>query len=95
MVNRNTELASLFCFNNLLTNLDLSSNKKMTFLRCQSNELLPKALNLLFETLHGGDIDHWLQGKTIFIYGNPETNKSNLSIAINKGWLVDKITETY
>jgi hypothetical protein len=93
-VSKNIELSSLFCFNNLLVNLELSSNKKMTFLRCQSNKLSAEALNSLFETLHGSDINHWLQGKTIFIYGNPGANESNTNIAIEKGWIVDKITET-
>ena len=93
-VSNNVELSSLFCFNNLLTNLDLSNNEKMTFLRCQSNKFSTEALNSLFDTLHDNVISHWLQGKTIFIYGNPGTNDSNTEMAIGKGWIVDKTTET-
>jgi hypothetical protein len=84
-VSSNTLLEHLSCENNQLGSLDLTKNKKILSVFLRSNQLNITQLNLLFETLHSNKI----LDKTIYIGGNPGTEKCNKSIAINKGWIVD------
>jgi hypothetical protein len=84
-VSKNTLLEHLSCENNQLKSLNVSNNKKLMSIFLRSNQLDEKQLNLLFESLHNNKMFE----KTIFIGGNPGTEKSNKSIATNKGWIVD------
>lgn len=84
-VSKNTLLENLSCENNQLKSLDVSNNTKLMSVFLRSNQLNDKQLNLFFETLHNNKIFE----KTIFIGGNPGTEKCDISIATNKGWIVD------
>jgi hypothetical protein len=84
-VSKNTLLENLSCENNQLKSLDVSNNKKLMSVFLRSNQLNDKQLNLFFETLHNNKIFK----KTIFIGGNPGTDKCDISIATKKGWIVD------
>lgn len=84
-VSKNTLLEYLSCENNQLKSLNVSKNKKLISIFLRSNQLDDNQLNLLFESLHPNK----MIGKTIFIGGNPGTEKCDKSIATNKGWIVN------
>jgi hypothetical protein len=84
-VTNNTLLENLSCENNQLKSLNLLKNTKLNSVFLRSNQLNTNQLNLLFETLHNNKI----LNKTIYIGGNPGTEKCNKSIAKNKGWIID------
>lgn len=84
-VSNNTLLENLSCENNQLESLNLRKNTNLSSIFLRSNQLNENQLNILFETLHNNKI----LGKTIYIGGNPGTEKSNKSIATNRGWIVD------
>ncbi len=84
-VSNNTLLENLSCENNQLKSLNVSNNKKLMSIFLRSNQLNDKQLNLFFESLHNNKMFR----KTVYIGGNPGTEKCNISIATNKGWKVD------
>ena len=84
-VSNNTLLENLSCENNQLQSLNLIKNTKLYSVFLRSNQLNANQLNLLFETLH----KNMISGKTIYIGGNSGTEKCDISIAKNKGWIVD------
>ena len=87
-VSKNTEIIALNCNNNQLTKLDLSNNSKMVGMSCNNNKLTSEALNVMFGTLHNNIHPQW-PVKIIHIGGNPGTDHCEISIAENKGWLVN------
>lgn len=84
-VSRNPELWGLYCYKNQLTKLNLSGNSKLRALVCENNSFTSEALNTMFETLHNNKIID----KFVYIGGNPGTNNCDISIADNKGWIVN------
>ena len=85
-LSKNTELKKLDCSKNPLGSIDLSTNSKLESIRCEDNALTAEALNALFKSLHGNEIE----GKKIYIAKNPGTNDCDQSIATEKGWIVNK-----
>ena len=83
-LSENEDLKYLYCAQNKLTSLDLSNNTSLIQLSVLSNQLSKSALNDLFKTLH----DNNIEGKTIYIGGNPGTADCDRSIAEKKGWAV-------
>ncbi|MCL2040794.1 MAG: hypothetical protein FWG84_01970 [Bacteroidales bacterium] len=67
-----------------LQTLDLSANTALKNISLDENELTAEALNDIFKTLHGNDIEK----KSILIARNPGTNGCDTSIATGKGWTV-------
>jgi hypothetical protein len=82
----------LYCYNNQLSELDVSANTALTTLGVNYNQFTATALDALFGTLHSNP-----GAKTIYIRANPRsnpgagsgTNGCDQSIAIDKGWTVN------
>ena len=97
-ISKNTALASLYCAYNQLTALNVSNNHALTEILCNHNNFNAVALNNLFDTLNGNNIN--INGysndnsppatgsKVIFISDNPGTANCNRNVAINKGWTI-------
>jgi hypothetical protein len=82
-VSKNLALTYLKCTNNQLTSLDLSKNTALTTLDCENNQLSFDALNALFGTLSGNNVEG---EKKIYIRNNPGEESFDKSIAESKGW---------
>jgi len=76
----------LWCYNNQLMALNVSSNiAALRLLECHDNQLTATALNAVFAALHNNTITG---SKFIYIYSNPGSTTCDRSIAENKGWIV-------
>jgi hypothetical protein len=85
-VSRNIMLTILCCDDNQLTDLDVSNNTALKTLYCSFNKFSAAALNALFVSLHGNNIDD----KKVTIYNNSGADACNTKIAKDKGWRVVK-----
>jgi len=101
----NPALKTLYCSNNLilglsvystvLTTLDCSNNQMYGYavfmqpalaeLNIKNNLFNADELEYIFHNLH----DNTIEGKTIYISGNPGAATCDKTIATSKGWLVD------
>jgi hypothetical protein len=78
-------LEALYCYANKLEELSVSGLSKLKILNCTSNILFGIALDDLFVSLNSTTC----VTKNLFILGNFGVVSCNLSIATNKGWIVD------
>ncbi len=90
-LSKNTLLENFSCENNLIESLEVGNNPKLRSIFIRSNQMDEKHLNRFFESLHGNEILE----KSIFIGGNPGTQHCDLSIATDKGWVVDTVQAVF
>jgi len=92
-LSQNEKLVWLECSNNELTSVELSKNARFRYLNFDNNKLSASALNAIFYSLHGGDVEG-TGSKTIYIRNNPGSAHCQPDIARNKGWEVVGIPGT-
>ena len=82
-----TELEMLFCFNNNLTTIDLSNNKKLKELICNNNQIKGEGMDQLITSLHdtGGKLE--VIAPYISYEGN-EITAEQVAAANKKNWKV-------
>jgi hypothetical protein len=82
-ISKNAEMESLICHGNQLVSIGVGEeNEKLTRIVSSSNRLNSEALNTMFRELPFSG--------TISIHNNPGTTMCDISIAVNKNWIVEK-----
>jgi len=98
-MSNNITLCELYCSNNQLTELDVSGSNSGRFWRLSvsNNQLTASALNNLFRALYNysASLLKGYPGPPTFAFwisisNNPGTDDCDISIAVEKGWIVYK-----
>jgi hypothetical protein len=82
-----TNLMELNCSYNRLTNLNVSGLSKLIYLDCRGNSLSGVALDSLFKSLNST----MGVAKNLYVRGNSGIANCDVTIATNKGWIVDEL----